>query len=67
MTEWYKEWYDATAAGEQSMQSALQDPDTGAAVRADIQRRLDEMEALSDERCSISLDQRRFLKRVLSE
>lgn len=66
MGQWYKTWYLTTPAGEAEMRTALADPQSGAANRADINRRLDELKQLSDDRCHVSLDQRRFLQRVLN-
>lgn len=65
MGNWYKEWYIATKEGEAELRTALNDPETGAANRADVQRRLQEMRAIPPDRCAISLDQQRFLERVL--
>lgn len=66
MATWYRQWYSLNAAGEKEMRAALADPETGAATRGAISQRLNEMKALSDDRCHISLEQRRALERILS-
>lgn len=63
---WYKDFYITTPAGEKAMRAAIADPDTGALALADIKKRQDEMAQIQDERCTITLEQRRFLERVLS-
>lgn len=63
---WYKEWYITTPTGEEQMRAAITDPVDGAANREDISKRLDEIRQIPEERCAISLDQKRFLERVLA-
>lgn len=66
MGAWYKEWYLTTPAAEQQLRDALNDPDHGAENRADVQKRLNEMLQLHPDRCAISVDQSKFLQKVLN-
>ena len=71
MGDWYKQWYDTTANGKKQMQTAL-DGDTDGSIRADIQKRLDELVTVTQpplgnaDRCHLSLEQRRFLEEMLN-
>lgn len=66
---WYKDFYNTSAGGEAAMRVALHDADPKIAAenRADIEMRLREVATIPEERCVISSEQRRFLRRMLDE
>lgn len=65
MGAWYKDWYITTKVGEAELRTAIADPDAGAQNLTDVQTRLAEMKSVPDDRCAVTLDQQRFLERVL--
>lgn len=65
MGAWYKDFYLTTNEGEKLIEEALGHPNHGAGNRADIERRLEEMKALSADRCHITKGQIPFLERAL--
>lgn len=67
MGAWYKEWYVATPQGRADLIKAINDPYDGPDNLADVKKRLEELVQISEERCSISRDQRRFLESVLND
>lgn len=67
MGSWYRDFYNTALGGEQAMRAALQDVDTGAENRADIENRLAELKQVPQDRCVISSEQVRFIERMLTE
>jgi hypothetical protein len=64
---WHKDFYIITPEGEKLLRQALNDSKDGVANRADVQKCLDELNGIPEDRCHVSRDQKKFLERMLGE